>query len=209
MMMRICDYRSAVLSVSFLLLLAGTPSLLAQAPPAHSSIVQLDHVTSSTPLLNGIDLRDGDARMQIIALREDVVRIRVSRSKDFAEDASWAVLKEARESRVAVTSTNTTDAVGFQTKVLRVSIKKQTFALTVSDLDGNILQQDVRPTEFHGDSFRIYKEMHEQARTEARKLRVDRGETYDSETEDVGEEIPETELHVATGDYDLQPHVEE
>jgi len=159
MMMRICDYRSAVLSVSFLLLLAGTPSLLAQAPPAHSSIVQLDHVTSSNPLPNGIDLRDGDARMQIIALREDVVRIRVSRSKNFAEDASWAVLKEARESRVAVTSTNTTDAVGFQTKVLRVSIKKQTFALTVSDLDGNILQQDICPTEFHGDSFRIYKEM--------------------------------------------------
>jgi hypothetical protein len=59
------------------------------------------------------------------------------------------------------------------------------------------------------ECIRIYKQMHEQARTEARKLREDRGETYDSDTEDVGEEIPETELHVATGDYDLQPHVED
>ena len=56
---------------------------------------------------------------------------------------------------------------------------------------------------------RAYKQMHEEMRLQARRLRQDRGETYDSDSDDVGEEIPETELHVATEDYDLHPHAED
>src|SRR6266436_3514088 len=159
--MRTCTryYRSVLSSLFLFFFFAATLSLQGQVGPAGSTTVQLNHLTSFSALPNGIDLRDGDARMQIIALREDVVRIRVSRSNELAEDASWAVLKEARESRVAVTPTHTADAVGFQTGVLRVSLSRQTFALTISDRDGNILQQDMRPIEFHGDSFRVYKAM--------------------------------------------------
>jgi alpha-glucosidase len=159
--MRTCTrYHRSVLSSLFLFFLfAARPSLRGQDGPAGSTAVQLNHLTSFSALPNGIDLRDGDARTQIIALREDIVRIRVSRSNELVEDASWAVLKEARESRVAVTPTNTADAVGFQTGVLRISLSRQTFALTISDRDGNILQQDIQPIEFHGDSFRVYKAM--------------------------------------------------
>jgi alpha-glucosidase len=143
-----------------LVLFLNAPVFLqGQADSADTSAIQLNRLTSSSPMPNGIDLRDGDARMQIVALREDVVRIRVSRSKEFPEDASWAVLKEARQSRVAVTPYNSSGAVGFQTQVLRVSINQQTFALTISDRDGNVLQKDVRPIEFHGESFRVYKAM--------------------------------------------------
>jgi alpha-glucosidase len=138
----------------------NAPVLLqGQADSTGASAIELNSLTSFSPLPNGIDLRDGDARMQIVALREDVVRIRVSRSQEFAEDASWAVLKEARQSRVAVTSYNAPGAIGFQTHVLQVSINRQTFALTISDRDGNVLQKDVRPIEFHGESFRVYKAM--------------------------------------------------
>src|SRR5229473_121485 len=158
MRMRTRYYRSVLLSL-LLFLFAATLTLRGQAGPGNSTTVQLNHLTSFSALPNGIDVRDGDARMQIVALREDVVRIRVSRSNEFAEDASWAVLKEARASRVAVTPTDTRDAVGFQTRVLRVSLSRQTFALTISDRDGNILQQDILPIEFHGDSFRVYKAM--------------------------------------------------
>src|SRR6202163_3533695 len=159
--MRTCTryYRSLLSSLLLFFLFTATLSLRGQNGPVGSTTVQLNHLTSFSTLPNGIALRDGDARMQIVALREDVVRIRVSRSNELAEDASWAVLKEARESRVAVTPTSTAGAVGFQTSVLRVSLSRQTFALTISDRDGNILQQDVRPVEFHGESFQVYKEM--------------------------------------------------
>src|ERR1700674_4008063 len=150
---------SVLLSPFLFFFFAATLSLQGQNGPVGSTTVQLNHLTSFSALPNGIDLRDGDARMQIVALREDVMRIRVSRSNEFAEDASWAVLKEARESRVAVTPINTRDAVGFQTSALRVSLSRQTFALTISDHDGNILQQDIQPMEFHGDSFQVYKSM--------------------------------------------------
>jgi alpha-glucosidase len=159
MTMRTHCYRSVLLSLFLFFFFAATLSLQGQSGLTGSTTVQLNHLTSFSALPDGIDLRCADARMQIIALREDVVRIRVSRSDKFAEDASWAVLKEARASRVAVTPTNTADAVGFQTGVLRVSLSRKTFALTISDRDGNILQQDIQPIEFHGDSFSVYKTM--------------------------------------------------
>src|ERR1700724_3175022 len=137
MRMRRRYYRSVLSSLFLLFLFAATLSLQGQSGLVGSTIVQLNHLTSFSALPSGINLRDGAARMQIVALREDVVRIRVSRSNEFAEDASWAVLKEARESRVAVTPTSTAGAVGFQTSVLRVSLSRQTFALTISDRDGN------------------------------------------------------------------------
>src|ERR1700687_136194 len=159
--MRTCTrhYRSVLSSLFLFFLFTATLFPRGQNGPVGSTTVQLHHLTSFSALPNGIDLRDGDARMQIVALREDVVRIRVSRSNELAEDASWAVLKEARDSRVAVTPSNTRDAVGFQTGVLRVSLSRQTFALTISDRDGNVLRQDIQPVEFHGDSFRVYKAM--------------------------------------------------
>ena len=123
--MRTCTrhYRSVLSSLFLFFLFTATLSLRGQDGPVGSTTVQLNHLTSFSALPNGIDVRDGDARMQIVALREDVVRIRVSRSNELAEDASWAVLKEARESRVAVTPTSTAGAVGFQTSVLRVSLR--------------------------------------------------------------------------------------
>jgi alpha-glucosidase len=144
----------------FLVLVAltlSTLSLRGQTPAANTRAIQLDHITSSSALPNGVEVRDGDAHMQITALRDDVVRIRVSRSKDLPEDASWAVLKEAKQSTVAVTPDETQAAVGFHTKFLRVSVNRQTFALTIADSAGKILQQDAQPIEFHGDSFRVYK----------------------------------------------------
>jgi alpha-glucosidase len=122
-------------------------------------VVGLSRVTSFTSLPYGIDLWDGQARMQIIALREEVMRVRVSRSGVFAEDASWAILPQSKASRRTVNPTVTADAVGFQTDALRVSIDRRTFELKIADRDGNVLQQDLRPTEFHGESFQACKRM--------------------------------------------------
>src|SRR5260221_827387 len=159
--MRMCTryYRSVFLSLLLFLSFASTLSLHGQIALVVSTIVQLNHLTSFSALPNGIDLRDGEARMQIVALREDVVRVRVSRSNQFAEDASWGVLQEARDSGGTVKPTHSADTVGFETGVLRVSLSRKTFALTISDHDGNILQQDIQPIEFRGDSFQVFKAM--------------------------------------------------
>ena len=133
--------------------------LQGQTRSADATVVQLNHLTSFSALPNGIDLRDGEAHMQIVALREEVVRIRVSRSKELPEDASWAVFKEARQSTVTVTPDNTAGTVGFRTQALRVSVNRQTLALTIADSGGNVLQEDAQPIEYHGDSFRVYKTM--------------------------------------------------
>ena len=150
------------LFVFLLILMTSRPLLFGETPgeiSAHESNFRFDRVTSFSHLPDGIDVRDGDAHMQVTALRGDVLRIRVSRSGKFGEDASWAVLPEARQSRASATVADTKDRIGFATSALRFAIDRASGASTVSDVDGDILQQDVRPIEFVGRAFRVFKTM--------------------------------------------------
>ena len=104
------------------------------------------------PLANGIEISGNGVALQVTALRDDVLRVRAGRNGVFSEDASWAVLGSARAASVPVTQEST----GFRTKALRVSFDSS-LRLTVSDLEGHVLQQDLRPIEYHGSSFRVYK----------------------------------------------------
>jgi alpha-glucosidase len=117
--------------------------------------------SSSTPLENGIELRSGNAVMDVLALRDDVIRIRVSADGSLPEDASWAVLATARNQKVDVVGEESGETIGFRTKLVRVRIDRKTLALTLADLNGNILQNDAPgwPLEFHGKTFRVYKDM--------------------------------------------------
>src|ERR1700727_1941521 len=67
-----------------------------------TSFVRLDRVTASRPLNNGIEIRSGAAIMQITALRDDVVRVRVGPLGLLPEDASWAVLPSSRTASLNV-----------------------------------------------------------------------------------------------------------
>jgi alpha-glucosidase len=149
----------AVLLALPVLLALAAPPLVAQTPPAASVSFCFPPVTGFTSLPNGIDLQAGPAHEQIVALRDDVIRIRISRSSTLPEDASWAVLPAARESSVPVTAANTDATIGFATKSLQISVDRQTLQLTIRDAAGNIIQQDARPLTFTGDAFRIAKSM--------------------------------------------------
>jgi alpha-glucosidase len=127
--------------------------------PSHAQNGAFDRITSVTALPNGIDIRDGQARMQITALRDDVLRIRISHTEQLPEDASWAVLEKARHSTTSVAQENSETTVGFATRDLRIAIERNTGKLTIRDREGKILQQDARPVEFHGNTFRFYKTM--------------------------------------------------
>lgn len=146
----------------FLSLLIGTNSFAA-APEKfqHAGQLELNEFSGAKPLANGIEVSSGKAIIQITALRDDVIRVRVGRDGTLPENASWAVLPAARTQRVATTPDNSNAAVGFRTKNLQVRIERATLRLIVSDLNGDILQEDAAgwPLQFHDRAFRIYKQM--------------------------------------------------
>jgi len=141
--------------------LCSSPAADGERRAESSVLFFLTPMSSSTPLENGIELRSGNAVMNVVALRDDVIRIRISSDGSLPEDASWAVLATARNQKVDVIHEDGVEAIGFRTKLLRVRIERKTLALTLADLKGNILQKDAPgwPVEFHGKTFRIYKEM--------------------------------------------------
>ena len=128
-----------LLTTTFLLL-AALASASAQALPD----------SAHTP--NGLQVSGEQSTLRIDALRNDVLRVRIFPKDHPAEDASWAVLPAARTARVPVTP----DPDGFHTTALRVSVTAD-LRITVSDLAGNILQQDAIPVTQTSEGFRVTK----------------------------------------------------
>jgi alpha-glucosidase len=121
----------------FILPLLATAALSQQITPAQSGL---------TAVADGVTL-------QINALRDDVLRVRMWKGDAVPEDASWAVLPEARTSSVPVTA----ETRGFSTKALRVSVDDH-LLLTVTDLQGNVLQKDAAPVLWDGTRFEVSKQ---------------------------------------------------
>ncbi|NYF78324.1 glycoside hydrolase family 31 protein [Granulicella arctica] len=119
----------------------------------------ITHVTQVTPLPNGIAVTADGGILQITALRPDALRIRITQGTQLPEDASWAVLPAARTATTTVEQDSTATTVGFHTADLRVILDRASATITVTDTAGHILQQDIRPVEYHGTGFRLYKQM--------------------------------------------------
>jgi alpha-glucosidase len=141
------------------LFLATSCSAFAQLRLSAPDLHPLERNTGMTLLPNGIEVQSGDLRMKVVALRDDVLRVTYARGASFPEDASWAVLLDARKSSVPVSIDKGRDYAGFRTHALVVEVDKKTLELTVLDLSGNVLEQDARPLHFDGDAFRICKNM--------------------------------------------------
>src|ERR1700675_3721504 len=116
---------------------------------------------ASKALPNGIEVRHAGMLLQVLALRDDVLRVRLAANGELPEDESWAVPAEIRRQRVEVTPDATPDIVGFHTKTLSVRIERATLRLSTTDLLGNVLQEDADgwPAEFHSNAFRVFKKM--------------------------------------------------
>jgi len=123
-----------------------------------AAFARLDRVTGSRTLANGIEVRSGAAVMQITALRDDVVRVRVGPAGQLPEDASWAVLPSSRTATANVTPESNGGTVGFKTAKLHVAVHKDPLGLAITDNAGHVIAQDLpgRPIEYHGTSFRVY-----------------------------------------------------
>lgn len=102
---------------------------------------------------DGVELSSATETLRVDALRADVLRVRLYPREHPAEDASWAVLPEARAARVAVTATGD----GFTTASVAVHVGED-LQLTVTDLAGNVLQKDAVPATMEGAAFRVVKQ---------------------------------------------------
>jgi alpha-glucosidase len=145
-------------SFSSLFLCATVAGFCASAqtrPATPSRIASFSSITSASPLPNGVELHHGDLVMQITALRENVLRIRASGTGVLPEDASWAVLAEARAASVNVTQDSDENTVTFHTAALHVSINRATGLMTLTDSTGTVLRQDAEPMQFDGNGFRL------------------------------------------------------
>lgn len=147
---------SVVLGVLFLA--AGLQLDVRADAQQKAAFVRLDRVTSSHPLPNGIEIHAGTTIIQITALRDDVVRVRVGPAGQLPEDASWAVLPASRTASASVVQESNGGTVGFKTAKLHVAVHKDPFGLAVNDDAGHVIIQDLpgRPIEYHGASFRVY-----------------------------------------------------
>jgi alpha-glucosidase len=124
------------------------------------SAVVMGKVSHSTAVGDGVEVRSGPFTLRVTAVREDLLRVRIANGA-LPEDASWAVLPKSRTSSAQVTQEHDRDSVGFRTKSLRVRIDCATSRLRITDLSGDVVQEDdmSRPVEFHGTAFRVYKTM--------------------------------------------------
>jgi alpha-glucosidase len=106
-----------------------------------------------TPMPAAITMTSNGVTMEVTALRDDVLRVRMWKGDAGPEDASWAVLPAARSSRTAVVA----EPHGFATKTLRVTVDDQ-LLLTIADLAGNVLQKDAAPVQWDGAQFKVSKQ---------------------------------------------------
>ncbi len=104
------------------------------------------------PVPAGVVATSSDTTLQVTALREDVLRVRIWKGSEAPEDASWAVLPSARTSSTTITR----DAHGFSTPKLRVTIGAD-LRVRVTDAAGNILQEDAAPVAWNGSRFTVAK----------------------------------------------------
>ncbi len=115
--------------------------------------------SSSAQYANGFELRRGRIVMRVAALRDDVLRVRIGRDGELPEDASWAVLPEARQAHADVRA----EPDGFTTASARVRVDPATGALTISDLSGRVILDDALDAPFaaDGEGFHLTKTLPE------------------------------------------------
>jgi alpha-glucosidase len=111
-------------------------------------------VLASRALPNGIEMSNGTATARVSALTDSIIRVRIARGGQFAEDASWAVPAEVRHKAISVRSTPD----GFSTGSVVVHLDPATLAIRVADLQGKTIVADLPDAvQFEGRGFRLRK----------------------------------------------------
>ena len=142
------------------LVIAVVASISASGQPSSQPATTIDAVTGSQPLRDGVEIQAGSATLRITALRDDIIRVRISPGP-LPEDASWAVLSAARTKSIDVQPVQDDASVGFHTAALDVRVERNPLRLVIRDLAGNVISADApgRPVRFQLGGFTVSKQM--------------------------------------------------
>jgi alpha-glucosidase len=109
---------------------------------------------------SGTWVRSGEVVLQVTALRDDVVRVRSGRAR-LPEDASWAVLADARGASVKVEPLTDAGVAGFRTRDLVVRIDPASLRLTIEDRKGGVILADAAAPAIGEHGFSLRKRLPE------------------------------------------------
>jgi len=133
--------------------LFAAASLVALAASASAQPVSAQAVATAR-LPNGIATAANGTQLQVTALTDSIIRVRIAKGGQFPEDASWAVPAAVRRQSVAVSA----GPDGFRTKAIAVSLNPSTLALTITDLAGKTIVADAPGAlRFDGRGFTLRK----------------------------------------------------
>ena len=109
---------------------------------------------SLTAFPGGMQVSNGGLALQVTALTDSILRVRIAPGGVFPEDASWAVPAAVRAERVTVRPTPD----GFATAALQVHVDPTTLRLSVTDAGGKLLVEDAPlPISGNGQRFTLRK----------------------------------------------------
>jgi alpha-glucosidase len=116
-------------------------------------------VIRAAPESHSARAHDDRLQMEVTALNEDVLRVRISARDTMAEDASWVVPTELRARTLTLQPSQSGGATEFHTQHLNVRIESAPLRLIVSDLSGHLISADApeRAAEIAGGTFTLRK----------------------------------------------------
>jgi alpha-glucosidase len=152
------DQRSSLLKALFVTAALCASSAYAQTK-AKSQTCSLGSIQHVENLPNGVRIRTSGATEEIIALRPDVLRVRIAASAQLPEDASWAVVPEAHSSAAPVTVDSAAGTITLHTTSVTAALSRADLSLVIQDRTGRTILQDAQPVCFTGHSFRVSETM--------------------------------------------------
>jgi len=126
---------------------------------AHAEWRSFGNVGSVQTLENGVELRGDSARLRVVALSGNVVRLRYATQSSFRPDESFAVLPGAFPDKAKVQIRDSADAATLDTGTIQVHISKSPLRVVFLGSDGQVIAEDhpTRPVSFNVSEFRVWK----------------------------------------------------
>jgi alpha-glucosidase len=134
-------------------------ALFATYAHAQSPTCGLGPVQHIEKLPNGIRIHTTHGIEEILALRPDVLRVRISSIAQLPEDASWAVVPEAHRSTAPVTIDDTANSITLHTAAISAELSRADLTLNLRDSTGHTVLHDAHAVCFTGRAFRVSESM--------------------------------------------------
>jgi alpha-glucosidase len=124
-----------------------------------SGLVIAAPVLGAEPKSNAVRAHDETMQMEVTALNDDVLRVRITLRNKATEDASWAVPAEIRARILPIEPSEHGGVTEFRTQHLNVRIEGAPLRMSVADFSGHIISEDApqRAAEITENAFALRK----------------------------------------------------